>query len=374
MTAARVPFANVDSENRDLVEEFLPRLDAQLRSGGFIGGDEVAAFERTIARLHGVEHAIAVNSGTDALRLSLRALDVRAGTTGITVSNTFTATVGAMVARGLRPLLVDVDDDENMALDALRRSITPSTGVVVAVHLRGLPARIEAIRDICHENGVVLLEDCAQAVLASSRGVPVGGFGAAGCFSLHPLKNLGGCGDGGVVTTDSTELARELTLLRNHGLQDRDTVALWGENSRLDAVQAVLLNVKLLYIEEWTKRRQDMARLYDERLAALPLVTAPTRDDAEHVYHRYVIRTDRRDELRRHLADAGVETAIHYPTPIHRQPAAADGGVTIAPGGLPRTEHQSRQILSLPLHPSLTEAQLGYVADEVERFYASPAA
>jgi len=370
MASIAVAFANVDLENRQLVERFVPRLSAQLSAGDFIGGDEVASFEATIARLHEVEHAVAVNSGTDALRLTMKALGVAPGTTGITVSNTFVASVGAMVAHGVRPLLVDVDEDENIDVEALAKIITPQTGVVIAVHLRGLPAKIEAIRELCRANDVVLIEDCAQAVLATSGGVPVGGFGAAGCFSLHPLKNLGGCGDGGVVTTNDAELAAELRLLRNHGLRDRDTVVSWGENSRLDSLQAGLLNVKLAYLEEWTKRRQDLARIYDERLSGLPLLAAPRNDDSTHVYHRYVIRTDRREALRTHLTEAGIQTAIHYPTPIHRQPAAQDGSLDLAPGGLPRTEEQSTRILSLPLHPALTEEQVRLVADEVERFFA----
>ncbi|WP_170301465.1 DegT/DnrJ/EryC1/StrS family aminotransferase [Saccharopolyspora hirsuta] len=367
----RVPFAGVAGENESLLADFLSPLSAQLRSGQFIGGGEVAAFEGRIAELHDVAHAVAVNSGTDALRLVLRALGIEAGATGITVANTFVATAGAMISEGLRPLLVDVADDENIDVEALDRAITADTRVVIAVHLRGLPARIGAIRDLCARRGVLLVEDCAQAILASSDGVPVGGFGIAGCFSLHPLKNLGACGDAGVVVTDDDELARELRLLRNHGLQDRDTVVRWGENSRLDSLQACLLNIKLSHLEEWTKRRRDLAQIYDEGLSGLPITTPVVGGNAVHVYHRYVIRTDQRAELQAHLRNSGIETAIHYPVPIHRQPAAGDGSVEVAAGGLPVTEKQAAEILSLPLHPALDERQIHLVVQEMNAFFGN---
>ncbi|MCP2261356.1 dTDP-4-amino-4,6-dideoxygalactose transaminase [Streptoalloteichus tenebrarius] len=364
-----VPFAHVDRENAALVDEFLPVLKEQLAGGVFVGGEEVDRLERRIAHLHQVEHAVAVNSGTDALRLTVRALGIPRGSTGVTVANTFVATVGALLSEGLDPLLVDVGDDENVDVAALEEAITPDTRLVVAVHLRGLPAEIGAIRELCERRGIVLLEDCAQAVLATAGGVPVGGFGIAGCFSLHPLKNLGACGDAGVVVTNDAELAGELRLLRNHGLRDRDTVVRWGENSRLDALQAGLLNVKLDRLAEWTERRRDLAALYDDLLAGLPVVTPPRPDDRVHVYHRYAIMTDQRDALRSHLSRLGVGTAVHYPVPIHRQPAAADGRVRTAARGLAVTERQAARTLSLPLHPLMSEREIRAAADGVRSFF-----
>ncbi|SHG38764.1 DegT/DnrJ/EryC1/StrS family aminotransferase [Streptoalloteichus hindustanus] len=369
--SSHVSFAHVDTENAALVDEFLPVLKERLAGGVFIGGEEVDRLERRIARLHQVEHAVAVNSGTDALRLTFRALGIPRGTTGITVANTFVATVGALLSEGINPLLVDVGADENVDVAALEEAITPDTSVVVAVHLRGLPAEIAAVREICARRGVHLVEDCAQAVLASAGGVPVGAFGVAGCFSLHPLKNLGACGDAGVVVTNDDALAAELRLLRNHGLRDRDTVVRWGENSRLDALQASLLNVKLDHLEEWTRRRRDLAARYDELLADLPLVLPPRPEDRVHVYHRYSVMTEHRDALRAHLADAGVQTAVHYPIPIHRQPAARGGQLRIAGRGLAVTERQAGQILSLPLHPLMPERDLRATAREVRAFFES---
>ncbi|MBM9624165.1 DegT/DnrJ/EryC1/StrS family aminotransferase [Streptomyces zhihengii] len=365
----RVPFSQVREENRELMDELLPRLTEVLESGVLVGGDEVPRFERAFARLHGTREAVAVNSGTDALRLALRALGVPRGSVGITVANTFVATVGALVSEGVRPLLVDVGADENIDPEAVAAAVTEETGVVVAVHLRGRPAQMDVLRDLCAERGVPLIEDCAQAVGAVFSGRPVGGFGAVGCFSLHPLKNLAACGDAGVVVTDDTKLADRLRLLRNHGLADRDTVALWGENSRLDPLQAAALDVKLSRLAGWTKSRRELAALYDARLAGLPLVLPAHGPDRTHVYHRYVVRTPWRAELRAHLAAAGVETAIHYPVPVHRQPAARTGGVAVADGGLPVTEHQSGEILSLPLHPLLTEEQIDYVTDRITEFH-----
>ncbi|MCW7988393.1 hypothetical protein XF35_24760 [Streptomyces platensis subsp. clarensis] len=366
----RVPFANVDAENRVLSGELMKHAQKVIESGVFINGPEVAEFECRFAELQQTAHAVAVNSGTDAVRLALRALGVPRGSTGITVANTFVATVGSMIAEGVRPLLVDVADDENIDSEKLRLSLGPDTGVVIAVHLRGWPARADLLRDLCAEHGVPLIEDCAQAVGATVGGRPVGTFGAAGCFSLHPLKNLAACGDAGVIVTNDDALAEQLRLLRNHGLADRDTVVRWGENSRLDELQAALLNVKLGYLPQWTRRRVELAERYRKGLVGLPLVLPPSADDRTHVYHRYSIRTPLREELRAHLAHTGIETAVHYPVPIHQQPAARSGDVTVAlaDGGLPVTERQSGEILSLPLHPTLTERQVDHVIEQIDTF------
>lgn len=367
-TAFHVPFPNVDLENGALIPEILPRLETLLGRGEFIGGREVAAFEERMAELHGVSHAVSVNSGTDALRLTLRALKIPAGGEGITVANTFVATVAALLGEGIRPRLVDVGADENMTLAALEEAIGPDTRVVVAVHLRGLPCAIGPIRELCERHGVPLVEDCAQAVTARVAGRPVGSFGVAGCFSLHPVKNLGACGDAGVVVTDDAGLAEELRLLRNHGLRSREEVALFGENSRLDAFQAAVLNVKLTHLAAWTERRREQAAHYDERLRGLPLVLPPVGEERGHVFHRYTVQYERRDDLRAHLERAGIQTAVHYPVPIHLQPAAASAPLVVPEEGLPVTERQARRIVSLPLHPALNTAQIARVADEIAAF------
>ena len=370
MSSVLVPFANVDAENKALKHRLLLKLGEVFDGGAFIGGEEVEVLEERFAHLHGCDHAVAVNSGTDALRLVMRALGLERGAQAVTVANTFVATVGAMVSEGLKPALVDVGDDENMDADALAAAIGPRTQAVVAVHLRGLPADVEAIRHICAARGLALIEDCAQSVSASVGGQVVGGFGIAGCFSLHPLKNLGACGDGGMIVTRDGRLAEELRLLRNHGLQGRDTVLRWGENSRLDSIQAAMLNIKLDQLEQWTARRQYLAQRYDEGLAGLPLTSPPAADGQRtHVYHRYVIRLPDRDALRDHLAGSGIETAIHYPVPIHRQPAAARTTLALPAGGLPVTEGQATQILSLPLHPALRDEQIDLVVQEIHTFF-----
>lgn len=365
-----MPFARVAEEHRSLLGELLPRIAAVMESGDLIGGRELAAFEHRFAEYHEADHAVGVNSGTDALRLTFRALGFSRGSVGITVANTFIATAAAMIAEGIRPLFVDVGADENIDPDAVRAAITADTRLVVAVHLRGWPARADLLREICAERGAALIEDCAQAVGATLGGRAVGTFGIAGCFSLHPLKNLAASGDGGVIVTNDSSLARELRLLRNHGLADRDTVVRWGENSRLDAIQAAVLNVKLAQFPAWTQRRQQLARIYDRGLSGLPLVLPPTGcGDRVHVFHRYCIRTARRDGLRAFLDSAGIGTAIHYPVPIHQQPVVRDGDIGVPASGLPVTEQQAGEIVSLPLHPSHSDDQIRAVVREIQQFF-----
>jgi dTDP-4-amino-4,6-dideoxygalactose transaminase len=370
MVSTRVPFSYVDAENAALAVQLGAAVDRHLRAGDFIGGSAVTTFESSMAELHRARFAVAVNSGADALRLVMQAHAPSVEDVGITVANTFIASAGAMVAAGVKPLLIDVGDDENMDVKALESAVTPQTRFVVAVHLRGLPARMRTIKDVCARHGIVLIEDCAQAVLATEYGVPVGTSGAAGCFSLHPLKNLGACGDGGLVVTDDEALADDLRLRRNHGLRDRDSAVRWGENSRLDAMQAAILNVKLKHLRQWTDRRRWIASRYNEALQETHLRLPVTRSEAEHVYHRYVIRTPYRRRFREHMAEHGVETAIHYPVPIHRQPIEMLSGMEVARSGLSRTEQQAGQILSLPLHPSMTDEQVTAVAEAVRRFRA----
>lgn len=356
---------------RDEIAEALLRV---VHSGRYILGDEVTAFERDFAAAHGVRHGVGVNSGTDALRITLRALGVRAGDEVVTTANTFVATVGAVVELGAIPRFVDVADDENLDPHALAVAITPRTRAVIAVHLRGLPADMAAVRAVCDAAGVAVVEDAAQAAGGLTAAGPVGSLGDAGCFSLHPQKNLGAIGDAGVITTSDDAVAERCRMLRNHGLRTRDQVDVFGYNSRLDPLQAAILSLKLRHLPEWTRRRRQIAGYYGDTWRDLPLVLPRERVGDTGVYHHYVVRTPRREGLRAHLAAAGIDALVHYPVPIHRQPAFATLPGASPGRSLPNTERQAAEILSVPAHCWLTDAEVEVVAGAVRSYFRQPTA
>jgi dTDP-4-amino-4,6-dideoxygalactose transaminase len=361
----RVPYVDVAAQHRALKDELLEAVGRVLDHGRFILGEEVEEFERALAELCGTRHAVAVNSGTDALLLGLRALGIGPGDEVITAPNSFASTASAIVLAGARPVFADVGDDYNVDPDAVAAAITPRTRAILPVHLTGRPADMAPLL----EHGIPVVEDAAQAALAEYRGRRVGSLGAIGCFSLHPLKTLGAVGDAGAVTTNSDELAAKLRMLRNLGLASRDDCAVWSGNSRLDTVQAAILLVKLRYVERWTDARRANAAFYREALDGLPGLELPGERPYEHaVYHTFVVQSDERDALRDHLARRGVGTAVHYPAPIHLQSVAS--GLGYGPGSFPVAERQARRILSLPVYPELTEEQRTLVVDAVREFAA----
>ena len=266
-------------------------------------------------------------------------------------------------------MFVDVADCLNINVSLIEGAITPRTRAILPVHLTGRPARMGAVMEIARRHGLVVVEDCAQAILAESSGRRVGSFGEIGCFSLHPLKTLNACGDGGVLTTDDSALDTRLRELRNIGLRTRENCVEWSGNSRLDTLQAAMLLVKLPHLHGWTERRRENAHLYHQLLADLPEVACPVERPSERsVFHTYVIQADRRDQLKAYLANAGIGTQIHYPVPIHLQPAAR--GLGHALGSFPKAEAQAGRILSLPVHPELTRAELTRVASSIRQFYS----
>jgi dTDP-4-amino-4,6-dideoxygalactose transaminase len=370
-TSLRVPYVDLVSPHRALKPELLAAVEKVLESGQFILGPAVKDFESSFAVLCGVKFAVGVGNGTDALVLALRALDIGAGSEVITVANSFVATASAIVMAGARPVFVDVADDLNMDPRLVEKAITPRCRALLPVHLTGRSCDMTALNAIAAKHGLHVIEDAAQAVAAEHQGKRVGSFGAAGCFSLHPLKTLSACGDGGVVTTNDPDVADRLTVLRNIGLRSRDDCAVWSGNSRLDSLQAALLLVKLEHLEKWTNARRENARFYRETLASCPGVKPPSLERAgdRAVYHTFVIQAERRDELKAFLLSRGVETSIHYPVPIHLQRAAADLGYP--PGSLPVTERQARSVLSLPIYPELTEAQRVLVVEAIREFYGA---
>lgn len=341
-----------------------------LDSGHYILGAEVAAFEAEFAAFTATSQGIGVANGTDALVLALEALGVGHGDTVVTVSHTAVATVAAIKIAGALPVLVDVDDRYGMdpaALDAVLGD-DPATGrikAVIPVHLYGQPVDLDAILEIAGRRGVMVVEDASQAHGATWRGRPVGGFGAAAAFSLYPTKNLGALGDGGIVTTDDAELAGRLRALRQYGWGERYVSTVTGRNSRLDELQAAILRVKLAHLAADNQRRQEIAAFYDRELAGLPFDRPCRREGASHVFHQYVIELDRRDAVRERLRALGIATNVHYPVPVHRQPAYR-GRVTVGPGGLGRTDRIADRILSLPMYPQLTDDQAGRVVESLK--------
>jgi dTDP-4-amino-4,6-dideoxygalactose transaminase len=346
-------------------------MDRVLRSTRFIGGEECAALEREFADYCGCAHACGVANGTDALILALRALGVGAGDEVVTVANTFIATGEAILLNGAKPVFVDVDE-ATFTMDAsqLERSITARTKVILPVHLYGHPADMTAIGRVASRHGLPVLEDAAQAHGAEWRGKRTGSLGHAACFSFYPSKNLGALGDAGMVTSGDADFVARVRQLANHGAgADRYDNVVLGTNSRLDALQAALLRVKLRHLDRWIVERRDRVRAYEEGLLGLDAVRLPREAaGARSAWYLYTVRAQQREGLRAHLDARGIATAVHYQRPIHLQLAMATAGGRV--GDLPVSEQLSREVLCLPLYPELPLDAVRRIADEVRAFYS----
>ncbi|WAZ19592.1 aminotransferase class V-fold PLP-dependent enzyme [Streptomyces cinnabarinus] len=344
----------------------LAEMESVLLSGEAILSPEVRRFEESFAQYIGTRHALGVNSGTDALTLALEALDIGPGDEVITVANTFHATALAITRAGATPVLVDArPDDYLMDTDALEAAVTPRTRAVVAVHLFGLSLDLAPVAEVCERYGIPLVEDCAQAVGARVDGRRVGSIGAIGCFSFHPSKNLGAAGDAGLVTTDSTELAERIRGLRYFGQRQRKVHSERGHNSKLDALQAIVLHHKLPYLDGWNAARAERAARYREALRGLPVGFQTPGE--EHTYHLFQMHTDERDGLLAHLKGRGIDAVVRYPRPIHLQPAFA--GLGQGEGAFPVAEHLADHLLCLPLRPDLGERETDAVVSAVREFF-----
>lgn len=362
-----VPFIDLTAEYLALKAEIDTAVARVLAGGWYILGQEVAAFEAEFAAYCGVNHAVGVASGTDALLLALRALEIGLGDEVITVSHTAVATVTAVALSGATPVLVDVEPD-TYTLDAaqLTQAITPRTRAIIPVHLYGQPANLDAILAVARQHGLYVIEDCAQAHGALYKGQRVGSFGHLAAFSFYPTKNLGAVGDGGAVTTQDGDLAQRLRWLRQYGWQERYISTLEGYNSRLDELQAAVLRVKLRFLDASNAQRRAWADAYRQQLAGLPLVLPQERPYTEHVYHLFVVQVENRNGLQSFLQEQGIGTAVHYPAPVHLQPAYAH-----LRASLPVTERLAGQILSLPLYPHLPANQLHQVCQTIGLWYRS---
>jgi dTDP-4-amino-4,6-dideoxygalactose transaminase len=375
---ANVPLLDVGRGNRPLRDEIMEAIGNVVDSGRFLHGPEVGELECTVAGLCQTKHAIGCASGSDALLLALMALDIEPGDEVIVPSFTFFATASAVARLGAEPVFVDIDPETyNMDPESLAESITSRTRAIIPVHLFGQCAAMDQIMEIATRHRIPVIEDAAQAIGAAWDGRPAGSWGVAGCLSFYPTKNLGGMGDGGMMVCHDDAFAAKLRLLASHVMQPRYYHKLLGINSRLDTIQAAILNVKIEHLDEIATARRDHASRYNQMFEASRLhetVQLPYQDPrATHVWNQYGIRVPygRRDALRNHLTQQGIGCEVYYPVPLHMQECFTDLGYSL--GCLPHTEAAAREVLHLPVYPELTESEQDTVVEAIESFYVSGA-
>jgi dTDP-4-amino-4,6-dideoxygalactose transaminase len=365
---AKIPYLDLPAQIRSLRPEIDAALARALDNCSFILGPDVAQFEKNFARFCGAQHALGFNSGTSALHVAMRLANVGPGDEVITTPYTFIATSWAISYCGAKPVYVDIDSDTFCLNPKLiEKAITPRTKAVLPVHLYGHPFDVDAIREICRAHKLPLVEDAAQAVGAKYKGKTVGALGDISCFSFYPGKNLGACGEGGALVTNDAALAARARSLREHGSTQRYYHDEVGYNYRLEGFQGAVLGVKLKRLEKWTNERRRVAKRYTELLAATPLQLPREAGYAESAWHLYTVRHPRRDELKKHLDDYGVGNAVHYPIPLHLQKAYAQLGHKS--GDFPVAEKAACEVLSLPIFPELTDAQILRVVEVIKDFF-----
>ena len=363
----KINFVDLQRQYRSIKSEIDEGIFRVLENTSFILGPEVSRFEGNFAAYCGVQHAVGVNSGTSALFLALSAFDIGRGDEVITAANTFVATVEAIIYTGATPVLIDIDEDTyNMDPDKIEAAITERTKAIMPVHLYGQPAEMDRIMDIAAARGLMVIEDAAQAHGAKYRGARTGSFGKCGCFSFYPGKNLGAYGEGGAIVTDDGELAEKLRMLRDHGQAKKYQHQVVGYNMRLEGFQGAVLDVKLRKLDEWNSARRNNAALYSSQLAESEVITPKAPEHVEPVYHLYIIRTKKRDELQAHLQSKSIATGLHYPIPIHLQEGYTHLGYR--EGDFPVTERCAAEILSLPMFAELTGEEIAEVAREINAF------
>ncbi|KPJ55299.1 hypothetical protein AMJ47_00260 [Parcubacteria bacterium DG_72] len=367
----KVPFVNYSLQYNNLKEEIDSAIRRILESGDLILRQDVEDFEKNLADSVGVKHAVALNSGTDALFFSLKVLGIGQGDEVITVSHTFVASISAIVQTGAAPVLVDVGEDYLMNMDLVEKAITDLPAgrqeklkAIIPVHLNGRMCNMERLTEIAKKYNLAIVEDSTQALGAELNGRRAGSIGHTGCFSFYPAKILGCFGDGGALTTNNNDIARKAKLFRDHGQLTKTSIECFGWNSRLDNIQAAVLNIKMKYLPEWIKRRKEIAKEYSRGLESVSGVRLPA---AEGVFQNYVIKAEKRDELLEFLKDRGVETLIKDPVPTHWQK-----GLNLSHFNLPVSERLAKEVISLPMYPELTQEQVQYVISQVKEFYPPP--
>ena len=367
-----VPLLDLKAQYHVIKPEVLSAIETVCDEQGFVLGPRVVAFEEATAQYIGSRYAIGCASGSDALLLSLMAMGVKAGDEVITIPFTFFATAGAISRLGAKPVFVDIQPDTfNIDPALIEQAVTPRTKAIIPVHLFGQCADMAAINEIAKRKKIYVIEDACQAIGAAQQGKRAGILGDTGCFSFFPSKNLGGFGDGGLITTNDKALADSMAMLRVHGSQVRYLHEAIGINSRLDALQAAVLQVKLKYLDQWNEGRRRNAERYQQLFAKTKhadcVVLPPTVAGNFHVYNQFTVRVPKRDELRAFLKEKGVGTEVYYPLPMHLQNCYRDLGHQ--KGSFPLSEQAAEEVLSIPIYPELTDAQQGYVVDTIVEFY-----
>lgn len=362
-----IPAVDLYKQYLSIRSELDPVLANILKRGRFILSEEVSAFEKEFSEYCGVSYAIGVASGTEALHLALLACDIGVNDEVMVPAHTAVATIAAIEASGARPLLVDIDLD-TYVLDPLQieKNITPLTRAIIPVHLYGYPVNMKDVLEIARKRNLFVIEDGSQAHGATYAGKKIGSWGDIAAFSFYPTKNLGAFGDGGAVVTHNNDLAEKVKLMRQYGWKEHYISSIKGMNSRLDEFQAGLLRVKLRYLDGWNERRRQLAMQFMKLLSDSKLTLPVIPKDGEHVFHQFVVRSPKRDALRDYLKQNGIHTLVHYPVPVHLQPAYSNLGYSV--GSLPNTEAASREVLSLPLYPELTDDMVSRICDRILEF------
>ena len=364
----KIPYLNLTAQYQSIKSEIDGAIQKVIESSTFALGPSVSEFESAFAEYCHTEYCIGVNSGSNALLLALKALDVGPGDEVITAANSFIASAAAIVHAGAKPALVDVDpDSRNMDPKLLPLALSRKTKAIIPVHLYGRMADMDSILQIARKHDVAVLEDAAQAHGAQYRGKPAGSIGRAAAFSFYPAKNLGAFGEAGAIVTNDPAVDRQIRMLRDHGSISKYSHELVGYNARMDGIQGAVLRVKLKHLDEWNNARIRVAGWYQELLQNLPLRLPSVDDDYQQVFHLYVIETEKRDKLQQYLTEHGAPTLIHYPIPIHLQKAFEYLGYQH--GDFPVTERLSREILSLPIYPELSQSQVEYICDRIRCFF-----
>lgn len=362
----KVPFVGYKLQYKNLEKEIDEAIKRVLTRGDLLLRSDVKEFEKSLAEFLGVKYAVSLNSGTDALIFSLKAVGIKKGDEVITVSHTFFASVEAIHHVGAEPVLIEVGEDFIMDMGKLEEAITERTKAVIPVHLNGRICDMEKLQDIAKKHNLLVIEDAAQALGAKLDNKMAGSYGQSACFSFYPAKVLGCAGDGGAVATNDEFLAEKVRLYRDHGQKTKTEIVDYGWTSRLDNLQAAILNVKFPHLPKWIERRREIANLYYQGLSGILPVKLPPKSDDKHfdIYQNYVLRTERRNELFSFLKEKGVETLIKDPVPLHHHPK-----LQLSHFSLPLTEQLAKEVISLPMYPELTNQQIEYVIDCVKNFY-----
>ena len=370
MTKTSVPLLDLVAQYQEIKPEMDAAIQRVLDSGYFILGTEVAAFEKEVSAYVGVAHGIGVASGTDALLLALRALEIGPGDEVILPAYTFFATIGTVLHVGATPVLVDIDP-QTYCIDVkqTRAKVTPATKAIIPVHLYGQAADMDALTEIARGHGLSIIEDNAQAFGATYKGRKTGALGDIGCLSFFPSKNLGGYGDGGMVVTNNPDLAEKVRMLRAHGWKKKYSPEILGYNSRLDALQAAVLRVKLPHIDRWNAGRREVAHTYSKALADVANIQTPYEaPECEHVYHLYVLQITNRDQVQERLNQAGIGASVYYPQPLHLAEPCKELGYKA--GDFPVSERASEETIAIPVYPEMTTEQIEFVLEKVKKSVA----